>query len=70
MKKPIVHFKSHGESGNIFWILGAVRNELQQQRRISDYNNLWKRVQQSGSYTEALSIIREYADLVDDDGRV
>ena len=29
MKKPIIHFESRGPSGNIFWILGAARNELQ-----------------------------------------
>ena len=69
MNKPTVHFKSHGQSGNIYWILAAVRKVLQKQSRITDFNNMWERVQNSGSYTEALAIIREYVDLIDDDGR-
>ena len=69
MKNPIIHFESRGPSGNIFWILGAARNELQKQRRITDYNTMWERVQNSGSYEAALEIIREYVDLIDDDGR-
>ena len=67
--KPTVHFSSRGESGNIFWILAAVRKALRKQRRITDYNTMWERVQKSGSYTKALAIIREYVDLIDDDGR-
>lgn len=70
MKKPIIHFESRGPSGNIFWILGTVRNSMQKQRRITDYNTMWERVQNSGSYEAALAIIREYVDLIDDDGRV
>ena len=70
MKKPTIHFKSRGHEGNIFWILASVRKVLQKQSRITDFNNMWERVQNSGSYTEALEIIREYVDLIDDDGRV
>jgi len=70
MTKPTIHFNSRGESGNIFWILGAVKTALHKQRRITDYNNLRDRVTASGSYNEALSIIREYVDLVDDDSEV
>ena len=70
MSKPTVHFNSRGKSGNIFWILGAVKLKLQEHRRITEYNTMWERVQVSSSYTEALSIIREYVDLVDDDGKV
>ena len=70
MKKPIIHFESRGPSGNIFWILGTVRNALRKQRRINDYNDLRDRVLASHSYREALTIIREYVDLIDDDGRV
>lgn len=65
MKKPIVTFDSRGPSGNIYYILGAVRNALCKQRRIIDYNNMWERVQHAGSYEEALKIIREYVDLID-----
>ena len=68
MEKARIEFDSMGESGNIYWILGKVRDALRKQRRITDYNNLWERVQSSGSYTEALAIIRETVNLVDDDG--
>lgn len=64
----MIQFQSTKESGNIFWILGAARKELQKQRRITEYNTMWDRVQQSQSYTEALAIIREYVELVDLDG--
>ena len=70
MNKPTIHFNSRGESGNIYWILAAVREALRKERRITDFNNLWERVQVSGSYTEALAIIREHVDLIDDDRRV
>lgn len=70
MNKPTIRINSRGESGNIFWILGSVRQALHKQRRITDYNNLRDRVTSSGSYNEALAIIREYVDLIDDDGEV
>lgn len=65
----MIQFQSTGHSGNIFWILGAARKELQKQRRITDYNTMWERVQKSQSYTDALAIIREYVELVDLDGK-
>ena len=68
-EKPTMHFRSRHESGNIYWILAAVRRVLQKQRRITDYNNLRDRVTASGSYQEALAIIRERVNLIDDDGR-
>lgn len=67
MIKPTVHFNSRDESGNIFYILGLVRREMQKQRRITEYNDLRDRVTASGSYREALEIIREYVDLIDND---
>lgn len=70
MRKPEIHFESCHESGNIFVILALVRREMQKQRRITDYNNLRDRVTASGSYQEALAIIRETVNLIDDDGRV
>ena len=65
----MVKFQSSKESGNIFWILGAARNELQKQRRITDYNIMRDRVCESKSYEEALKIIREYVELIDLDGK-
>ena len=64
MKKPVITYDPHGETGNIFWILGQLRKEMQKQRRIDAYNQIWERVQKSGSYEEALKIISEEADLV------
>ena len=65
MTTPIIYFYSRTESGNIFHILGLVRREMQKQHRITEYNNLRDRVTSSGSYFEALAIIREYVDLHD-----
>lgn len=69
MEKPIVHFRSRHESGNIFVILGLVRRALQKQRRITEYNDLRDKVTGSGNYRDALAIIRETVNLIDDDGR-
>lgn len=63
--KPVVEYNSRGETGNIFWILGQVRRIMQKQRRITAYNELWERVQKSGSYEEALAIIGEEVTLRD-----
>ena len=68
MEKPTIHFSSRHESGNIFFILALVRREMQKQRRITDYNNLRDRVTRSHDYREALAIIRETVNLIDDDG--
>ena len=66
--KAVIHFRSRHETGNIYWILGAVRMQMQKERRITDYNNAWERVQQT-DYAGALKILRELVDLIDDDGR-
>lgn len=69
-KKPKVEFRSGGESGNIHWVLSRVRTALQKERRINDYNELRDKVLASGSYTEAISHIRETVDLIDLDGKI
>ena len=68
MKKAEIHFRSHGPSGNVYAILGAVRDQMRKERRITDYNEMWERVQDSWSYPDALAVIREYVNLIDDDG--
>ena len=68
MKKAELHFQSRHETGNIYAILGLARDVLRKQRRITDYNEMWERVQDSWSYPDALAVIREYVDLIDDDG--
>lgn len=68
MPKAEIHFHSRGSSGNIYWILGAVRMQMQKEHRITDYNNAWEQIQQT-DYAGALAILRELVDLIDDDGR-
>lgn len=66
-EKPVVRFRSRHETGNIFWILGTVRNIMQKERRFAEYNDMWQAVQNSGSYEAALEIIGKHVPLVDDD---
>ena len=70
MQKAVIHFRSRGESGNIYWLIGAAQVELHKQQRITDYNTMRDRILNGAdSYEEALAIIREYVDLIDDDRR-
>ena len=62
----MIHFGGRGPSGNIFFILGKVRVEMQKQRRITEYNDMWEEVQNSGSYEAALEIIGRHVPLTDD----
>ena len=68
MAKAVVHFRSSHETGNIYWIMGKVREIMQKERRITDWNNAWERIQKT-DYAGALAILRELVDLIDDDGR-
>ena len=68
-KKKAIHFKSQGESGNIYAILAKVSSFMLKQKRIPEFNELRDRVYASGSYESALGILREEVDLIDDDGR-
>ena len=65
MKDPL-HFNSRAASGNIFFILGMARAVMQKQRRITEYNDMWQEVQNSGSYEAALEIIGRHVPLTDD----
>ena len=47
--------------------MAMVRDEMQRQRRITDWNNAWERIQKT-DYAGALAILRELVDLIDDDG--
>lgn len=68
MNKPRVEIHSRGPEGNIYFIIGKARDALRKARRISDYNDMWERVQNCGSYTVALAEIRKTVDLIDLDG--
>ena len=65
MKRPVIEYSRSGRSGNIYYILGMANIALRKQHRITDYNNMWEKVQKSKSYEEALDAIREYCDLVE-----
>ena len=65
MKKPVLKYESRGPEGNLFWILGQVRRLLQEQNRITTYNELWERVQSADSYNDALQLIGEEVTLID-----
>ena len=67
MKKPIVEYTRKGPRGNVYYILGQVRDALRKQHRITDYNNMWEKVQNCHSYEEALDIMKVYVELVEKD---
>jgi len=68
MVKAVVHFGSRRPNGNVFALLGLVKNALVRQRRIEDFNEMRDRVFLTESYNEALEVMRQYVVLVDDDG--
>ena len=65
MKRPVIEYNRRGETGNIFWILCRLLQEMRKQRRIAEYNDIRDRVVNANSYAEALEIMSEVADLVD-----
>ena len=65
MTKEKVEYSRCGPSGNIYHIIGKAQLALRKQHRILDYNEMWERVQNSHSYDEALAIIGEYVELVE-----
>lgn len=69
MKMPVVHFRSSHETGNIYFVMGLVREALRKERRIQEWNDLRDTVSRSGSYEEALRLMNEHVHLIDDDGR-
>lgn len=69
MKKVKVEFSSSGESGNIYYIIGLAQRALRKQQRITDYNKMRDRVFESKRYADALTVIREYVDLIDTDAK-
>lgn len=67
-QKAEIHFASSSSSGNIYYIIGKVRDQMRREQRIIDWNNAWERIQQT-DYVGALAIMRELVNLIDDDGR-
>ena len=65
MKKPVLRYDSRGPEGNVFWIIGQAQRLMKQNGRIAESKALWERVQNAGSYKEALDIIGEEVTLID-----
>lgn len=65
-EKAEIHFGSLHSSGNIYAIMGKVRQQMQKEHRITDWNNAWERIQKT-DYSGALAVMRELVDLIDDD---
>ncbi|MBP5467553.1 MAG: hypothetical protein J6Y43_08350, partial [Clostridia bacterium] len=61
---PRITIKSNDSQGNIYYIGGLAQKNLPVERG----EEMWERVTKSNSYKDAIKIIREYVDLVDDDG--
>ena len=66
MNKPELRYDSRGETGNIYWILGALSNIMRREKRIIEYNEIRDRVFKAQSYQEALEIIGEVVTLIDE----
>lgn len=64
-EQSLIFIDLSGENGNVFYVLGVVKKELQKKDRLSDYEELYERVKACGNYKEALGIINEYVVLYD-----
>lgn len=68
MEKPItITIASSSPEGNIYAILGKVRQEMHKKRLIQKYNDLYTDVCNSSSYTDAIARIRQDVNLIDTD---
>lgn len=64
-EQSLIFIDLSGENGNVFYVLGVVKKELQKKDRLSDYEELYERVKVCDNYKEALGIINEYVVLYD-----
>ena len=64
-EQSLIFIDLSGEKGNVFYVLGVVKKELQKKDRLSDYEELYERVKACDNYKEALGIINEYVVLYD-----
>lgn len=64
-EQSLIFIDLSGENGNVFYVLGVVKKELQKKDRLSDYEELYERVNACDNYKEALGIINEYVVLYD-----
>ena len=67
MNKLTIHYNSQGESGNIFWILRSIYEACCREGIAPTvFKEMQERVFASDSYEEALAIIGEKVNLIDD----
>lgn len=64
-EQSLIFIDLSGEHGNVFYVLGVVKRELQKKDRLPDYDELYERVKSCDNYKEALGIINEYVVLYD-----
>lgn len=64
-EQSLIFIDLSGENGNVFYVLGVVKKELQKKDRVPDYEELYERVKACDNYKEALGIINEYVLLYD-----
>ena len=61
-----VIFDRNGESGNIFYIMGMAYSSLLQEGRRQDAEAMVQKVNSQHSYEDALEVIAEFVDLVEE----
>ena len=64
MRKPKIYYDPKGRSGNLNILLQNIRNEFKKMHRITEYNDIWDRVQNAATYDEAVKIIGEKVELI------
>ena len=64
-EQSLIFIDLSDENGNVFYVLGVVKKELQKKDRLPDYEELYERVKACDNYKEALGIINEYVVLYD-----
>lgn len=64
-EQSLIFIDLSGENGNVFYVLGVVKKELQKKDRLPDYEELYERVKACDNYKEAFGIINEYVVLYD-----
>ena len=62
--KPALDIDLRGPAGNIFVVVGKAQALLSKEAG----DEMWKRVQETHSYKDALDVINGYVDIVDHSG--
>lgn len=68
MSRLTIHYSKHRRSANIFWILRSIYEECTRKGIApTKFKEMQERVFAAGSYAEALSIIGEKVNLIEDE---